>query len=49
MPAADEKSVPVFLSECIAARILCTAATHDTNEKTTNVLEQEAQNAGAAH
>jgi hypothetical protein len=34
MPLADEKSVPVFLSECIAARIPCTAAVQDTREKT---------------
>jgi hypothetical protein len=34
MPLADEKSVPVFFSDCIAARMPCTAATQDTSEKT---------------
>ena len=34
MPRAEEKSVPVFLRECIAARIACTAATQETKEKT---------------
>ena len=34
IPCADVKSVPVFFNECIAARIPCTAATADTNEKT---------------
>jgi len=34
IPAAEEKSVPVFLRECIAARMPCTAATQDTREKT---------------
>lgn len=40
MPRADEKSVPVFLSECIAARMPCTAATQDTREKTEQLVEQ---------
>jgi hypothetical protein len=34
IPCAVEKSVPVFLSECIAARTACTIATQDTKEKT---------------
>lgn len=34
MPRADEKSVPVFFSDCIAARTPCTIATQDTSEKT---------------
>jgi hypothetical protein len=31
------KSVPVFFSDCIAARIPCTAATHETREKTASI------------
>lgn len=34
MPCAETKSVPVFLSDCIAALMPCTAATQDTSEKT---------------
>lgn len=34
MPSADEKSVPVFFNDCIAARTPWTMATHDTSEKT---------------
>ena len=37
IPWADTKSVPVFFSECMAARIPCTAATQDTREKTTSI------------
>jgi hypothetical protein len=34
MPRAEEKSVPVFFSACIAARQACTIATLDTSENT---------------
>ena len=34
MPFALVKSVPVFLSDAIAARMPCTAATQLTSEKT---------------
>ena len=34
MPAAEVQSVPVFLSERMAARMPCTAATQETREKT---------------
>lgn len=34
IPCAELKSVPVFFSEAIAARMPCTAATHETREKT---------------
>lgn len=34
MPFAEVKSVPVFFSECIAARTAWTMATQDTSEKT---------------
>lgn len=34
MLLADEKSVPVFFKDCMAARTACTIATADTNEKT---------------
>jgi hypothetical protein len=37
IPWADVKSVPVFFSDFIAARIPCTAATQDTREKTASV------------
>ena len=37
IPLADVKSVPVFFSDCIAARIPCTAATQDTREKTASI------------
>lgn len=39
MPRAEEKSVPVFFRECIAARIPCTAATQETSEKTEKVCQ----------
>ncbi len=38
MPFALEKSVPVFLSDAIAARMPCTAATQLTSEKTVRPL-----------
>lgn len=34
IPFAEEKSVPVFFNDCIAARMPCTAATQETKEKT---------------
>jgi hypothetical protein len=34
MPCAELKSVPVFFSDCMAARTACTMATHETSEKT---------------
>ena len=38
MPWAEVKSVPVFLSDLMAARIPCTAATQDTREKTVELF-----------
>src|SRR6266850_1799436 len=37
IPWADMKSVPVFFSDFIAARMQCTAATQDTREKTASI------------
>ena len=37
IPWADVKSEPVSLSECIAARMPCTAATQETREKTADL------------
>jgi hypothetical protein len=34
IPLAEEKSVPVFFNDFMAARMPCTAATHETSEKT---------------
>lgn len=34
MPCAEEKSVPVFFSDFMAARTACTIATQETREKT---------------
>ena len=41
IPCAELKSVPVFLSDCMAARIPCTAATQDTREKTVKKMRPQ--------
>ena len=43
IPRADVKSVPVFLSRCIASRMPWYAATHDTSEKTAARTHQPVQ------
>ena len=40
IPRAEEKSVPVFLSDLIASRTAWTIATEDTREKTNNIISE---------